>query len=97
VEEEIMTRTDNTAVSAEQLVVYGADWCPDVRRTRRLLDQSDVPYRYVDIDDDAQARETVRRLQHGGRRIPTLLWADGSHLVEPGDDELRAHLAAREC
>ncbi|MCW3845448.1 hypothetical protein ONA70_35835, partial [Micromonospora yasonensis] len=26
------------------------------------------------------------------RRIPTLLWPDGSFLVEPTDDELRTHL-----
>ena len=79
----------------EQLVVYGADWCPDVRRTRAVLDRADASYRYVDIEQDAQALAAVRRLQRGGRRIPTLVWGDSSYLVEPSDDELRAQLTVQ--
>jgi glutaredoxin len=79
----------------EQLVVYGADWCPDVRRTRAVLDRADASYRYVDIEQDAQALAIVRRLQRGERRIPTLVWGDSSHLVEPSDDELRAQLTVQ--
>ena len=75
-----------------ELVVYGAGWCPDVRRSRAVLEAEGVAYRYVDVEADAAATEVVRRLQHGARRIPTIVWPDGSHLVEPGDEELRARL-----
>lgn len=75
--------------AAEGLVVYGADWCPDVRRSRQLLDSAGVPYRYVDIEEDRVATKLVRRLQKGRRRIPTLVWPDGTVLVEPSDDELQ--------
>ncbi len=75
-----------------ELTVYGTGWCPDVRRSRRLLDTAGVPYRYVDLDEDTAATGLVRRLQHGRRRIPTLLWPDGTFLVEPDDELLRAHL-----
>ena len=77
------------------LVVYGTGWCPDVRRSRALLDAAGVGHRYVDVEADEDAADRVRRLQAGARRVPTLLWPDGEHLVEPGDDELRARLAAR--
>ncbi|GAA4970114.1 glutaredoxin family protein [Kineococcus glutinatus] len=79
----------------EQLVVYGAGWCPDVRRSRALLDATGTTYRYVDVEQDAAATELMRRLQGGRRRIPTLVWPDGGHLVEPSDERLRAELAAR--
>jgi mycoredoxin len=75
-----------------ELVVYGAGWCPDVRRSRALLEAEGVAYRYVDVEADDAATEVVRRLQQGARRIPTIVWPDGSHLVEPSDEELRTRL-----
>ncbi|MFD0482136.1 glutaredoxin family protein [Kineococcus sp. GCM10028916] len=77
---------------ASELVVYGAGWCPDVRRSRTLLEAEGVAHRYVDVEADAAATELVRRLQDGARRIPTIVWPDGSYLVEPSDDELRDRL-----
>lgn len=88
-----MTYTAAAEPFDHRLTVFGADWCPDVRSTRGTLDHEGVPYRYVNVDHDPQAVAIVRRLQRGGRRIPTLLWDDGTFLVEPSDDALRAHLA----
>ena len=76
----------------EVLVVYGTGWCPDVRRSRALLDNAGLPYRYVDLEQDAAATAYVRGLQQGGRRIPTVVRPDGSHIVEPGDAEFLAFL-----
>ena len=78
----------------EGLVVYGADWCPDVRRSRALLDGTGVPYRYVDVERDARAASYVRRLQQGRRRIPTVVRSDGEYVVEPSDAELLDFLRA---
>ena len=75
-----------------KLTVYGASWCPDVKRSRALLDREGVEYSYVDVEADAEAERRVRELQDGARRIPTIVWEDGSFLVEPSDDELSARL-----
>ncbi|MFI5489148.1 glutaredoxin family protein [Micromonospora echinaurantiaca] len=83
--------------AATQLMVYGTGWCPDVRRTRALLDAAGVAYDYVDIDEDKAARKLVRRLQRGHRRVPTLVWPDGTVQVEPADDEVHAHLFGRQA
>jgi len=72
--------------------VYGASWCPDVKRSRALLDRLGVEYSYVDVEADAAAEARVRELQDGARRIPTIVWEDGTFLVEPSDDELSARL-----
>ncbi|MET7999049.1 glutaredoxin domain-containing protein [Amycolatopsis sp. NPDC005232] len=74
------------------MIVYGASWCPDVKRSRALLDSRGVAYDYVDVEADPAAETLVRSLQHGARRIPTIVFADGTHLVEPSDDELAARL-----
>ena len=76
-----------------KLTVYGASWCPDVKRSRALLDREGVDYDYVDVEEDTAAEHHVRSLQNGERRIPTVVWSDGTHLVEPSDDELAARLA----
>ncbi|MYW96948.1 NrdH-redoxin [Amycolatopsis rubida] len=75
------------------LIVYGASWCPDVKRSRALLDAKAVEYDYVDVETEPAAEARVRELQDGARRIPTIVFADGSHLVEPSDDELNARLS----
>ncbi|OXM64836.1 glutaredoxin domain-containing protein [Amycolatopsis vastitatis] len=75
-----------------KLTVYGAGWCPDVKRSRALLDREGVEYSYVDVEADAEAEQRVRELQDGARRIPTIVWDDGTFLVEPSDEELSGRL-----
>lgn len=76
----------------DQITVYGAPWCPDCRRSKAFLTEQRVPYRWVDIDQDADGRRLVEGLQHGGRTIPTIVFPDASHLLEPTNAELAAKL-----
>ncbi len=50
------------------------------------------PDGWIDIDTDLDGRRIVEELQHGGRSIPTIVFPDGSHLIEPSDDELARKL-----
>lgn len=77
---------------ATEIIVYGTSWCPDVRRSRALLDEAGVTYGYVDLEADKAATRRVRKLQKGARRIPTIVMPDGTVLIEPDDDALRRHL-----
>lgn len=79
-------------MNVDRLTVYGASWCPDVKRSKALLDGRGVAYDYVDVEADAAAEAAVRELQGGGRRIPTIVWPDGTFLVEPDDTALAARL-----
>jgi thioredoxin reductase (NADPH) len=74
-------------VSAD-IVVYGAPWCPDCKRAKTFLAEQRIPYDFVDIDADADGLAYVEKLQNGGRTIPTIRFGDGSHLIEPGNDEI---------
>jgi thioredoxin reductase (NADPH) len=77
------------------IVVYGAPWCPDCKRAKKFLAEHRVPYEWVDIDRVPAGLAYVERLQNGGRTIPTVAFPDGSHLIEPGNDELAAKLGLR--
>jgi thioredoxin reductase (NADPH) len=76
----------------QPIVVYGATWCPDCRRAKMFLGEQRVPYQWVDIEQDAEGRALVERLNDGKRIIPTIIFGDGSRLVEPSNAELAAKL-----
>ncbi len=71
-----------------QLTVYGAYWCPDCRRAKQFLGEQFIPYNWVDIEQDPVAEQLVIAKNNGKRIIPTIVFADGSLLVEPSNAEL---------
>ena len=73
------------------IVVYGADWCGDCVRAKRLLDRTGVAYRWIDVDVVAGAAQEARRLS-GRTNIPVVVMPGGDILVEPSDPELEAAL-----
>lgn len=78
--------------SQQPIVMYGTSWCPDCRRALRVLEQYGARYHYVDIEKDEAAAEYVMRINRGYRSVPTLIFPDGSVLVEPSNAELQAKL-----
>jgi len=79
-------------MNSPDLTVYGAHWCPDCRRSKRFLGEHQIPYAWVDIEQDPDAEQFVIEKNKGKRIIPTILFADGSVLVEPSNAELAAKL-----
>ena len=75
-----------------EIQVYGAPWCPDCRRSKKFLGEHRVDYDWIDIDQDAAGLRFVEELQNGGRTIPTVIFPDGSHLLEPSNEELAVKL-----
>ena len=59
-----------------------------------MLDQHQAQYHYVDIEVDDVARSYVEQLNNGYRSVPTILFPDGSVLVEPSSAILALKLAA---
>jgi thioredoxin reductase (NADPH) len=75
--------------------VYGAPWCPDCKRSKKFLAEHRVAFDWIDIDRDSDGLAYVEHQQNGGRSIPMIVFADGSRLLEPGDDELARRLGLR--
>jgi len=77
------------ATGAEQdVLLYITVWCGDCRRAVRFLDEHQIPYRTIDIDQDADAAHIVELLNRGHRSTPTIL-IDGQHVAtEPSRAEL---------
>lgn len=73
------------------ITMYGADWCSDCRRSKRLLDARGVAYTYVDVEAQQQGAEQALAIS-GRTSIPVIVFPDGTHQVEPSDAELEAKL-----
>jgi glutaredoxin-like protein len=74
--------------AATKIKVFGTLWCGDSRRAKRFLDENHVEYDWIDIDTDKAGAEYVMSVNHGNRSVPTILFADGSILVEPSTFQL---------
>ncbi len=79
-------------MSATGLTVYGATWCPDCRRAKQFLGEQRIHYTSVDIEQDRDGQALVEGANGGKRIIPTIVFPDGSILVEPSNAELAAKL-----
>lgn len=75
-----------------EIIMYGTNWCGETRRARRVFDDAKIPYQYIDIDVDMEARRFVEETNHGYRSVPTIVFPDGSIMVEPSAIDLRAKL-----
>lgn len=76
----------------DAIVLYGTSWCGDTRRARAVFDQNKIAYVWIDIDQDRAAAEFVQKTNHGFRSVPTIVFPDGTILVEPSTSELRQKL-----
>ena len=74
------------------ILVYGTSWCPDCIRVRKYLDSQNVDYSWFNIDKDSDACSFVEKTNHGFRSVPTIVWPDGSILVEPSLKQLISKL-----
>ncbi len=75
-----------------KIIMYGTTWCYDTRRARAIFDQNNIPYVWVDIDMDTEGRKYVESVNRGYRSVPTIVFQDGSILVEPSNMELKRKL-----
>ena len=74
------------------IVMYGADWCGDCQRSKQYFDDNSVEYTYIDLVQQPEQYEEVTRRNGGAKSIPVIVFADGTHLTEPSNDQLREKL-----
>jgi glutaredoxin len=83
-----MTAT-HPVIDPATITVYGAGWCGDCRRSKRLLDARATTYAWVDTGAPG-VRDELRAA--GYDAIPVIVLPDGTTLMEPSDAALTAAL-----
>ena len=82
-------------MSDSEITVYGAHWCPDCRQSKQFLGEHQIPYNWIDIEEDREGEKFVIEKNEGKRIIPTIVFPDGSILVEPTNAELAQKLGLK--
>jgi len=76
----------------EGIRVAGSRWSPQSYTTREFLSRNQVPYLWVDIEQDAPIRELVIGIAGESPRLPVVLFPDGATLIAPSNGELAEKL-----
>src|SRR5436190_3390638 len=79
-------------VSQNDIKLYGTNWCSDCKRSKKFLGEQRIHYDYINIEEDAKGQAYVQKVQNGGLSIPTIVFGDGSILIEPSNARLAAKL-----
>jgi mycoredoxin len=59
-------------------------------RAKKFFEANNIPYLRVGLEGNPEATEFVMQVNNGYRSVPTIIFPDGSVLVEPNWEELKA-------
>lgn len=85
---------DEQISSEQKIKMYATTWCGDCRMAKRWFDARGISYDYINIEEDDNAAAYVMKVNRGMRAVPTIVFPDGSVLVEPSPRELAAKFPA---
>ena len=73
----------NVPVPYDGIRVAGTLWSANSHNVKEFLARSQIPYQWLDIERDSEARELVEASAEGRPRLPTVFFPDGGVLVDP--------------
>jgi len=75
--------------------VLGTQWSAPSHAIKDFLARNRVPYRWIDVDGDPEARRRIEELGASPAQLPVVLLADGQALIQPDRVTLAARLGMR--
>jgi thioredoxin reductase (NADPH) len=75
-----------------EITMYGTHWCSDCKRAKKFFGEQRVHYGFIDVDTDREGLAFIEEVNNGKQIIPTIVFQDGTILVEPSNAELAAKL-----
>jgi mycoredoxin len=76
-----------------ELTMYTTPWCGFCKNLKRQLAHAGIEMAEVDIEKDPAAAEFVMSVNGGNQTVPTVLFPDGSTMVNPSATQVKQHLA----
>ena len=73
---------------SQNITIYGTNWCPDTTRARQCLNKHGIAYTWCDIEQNKEGCAFVEKVNQGRRTVPTIVFSDGTILIEPSNYEL---------
>ena len=68
--------------------IAGARFSPQSHAVREFLSRNQVPYQWIDVDEDPTMRKLIATFPDGLARLPVVLFPDGTYLSAPSNLKL---------
>ncbi len=81
--------SDRNIMKPSQIVMYTTKSCSDCHRAKAFFEANDIEYTVIGLEENLDATEFVMQINNGRRSVPTIIFPDGSILVEPTWEELK--------
>jgi mycoredoxin len=81
--------TKQHTLTPTQIVMYTTEYCSDCLRVKKFFEENNVPYERIGLEGNPEATEFVIKINNGFRSVPTIVFPDGSILVEPSWEDLK--------
>ena len=75
------------------LTMYTTQWCAFCRRLKSQLARDGITMTEVDIERDPAAAQYVKNVNGGNQTVPTIVFPDGSVLVNPSAVQVKKRMA----
>jgi thioredoxin reductase (NADPH) len=73
----------STSVPFDGIRVAGTLWSAQSHRVKDFLARNRIPYQWLDIEADSEARALVESVESEQRLLPVVFFEDGTHLIAP--------------
>ena len=84
---------DLYTMAPSQIVMYTTEYCSDCHRAKAFFEANNIKYLRVGLEGNEEATEFIMKVNNGYRSVPTIIFPDGSVLVEPSNKELHEKLS----
>ena len=72
----------------EGIRVVGHRWSPLTHEVKEFLSRNQIPYRWVDVENDPEAPQLIESLGVDPSKLPVVLFSDGTYLVQPSNAQV---------
>ena len=86
-----MNTTNNTP---QKITMYTTEYCGDCIRAKAFFEANNIEYIKISLEGNEEATNFVMKINNGYRSVPTIIFPDGSILVEPNNRELKEKISS---
>jgi thioredoxin reductase (NADPH) len=79
----------------EGIRVVGHRWSPQAHQIKDFLARNQVPYQWLDVEADEEARRLVEFVGLDASQLPLVVFHDGSHLAQPTNVQVAEKIGLR--
>jgi len=80
---------DRYSRNPAQIVMYSTQYCPDCLRAKAFFEANNISFIRVSLEGNQAATEFVMEMNNGFKSVPTIIFPDGTVLVEPSWQNLK--------